>query len=189
MSDHTLEPGASFKTRLLGYDKEEVRACLVNLVSDCEEAWNEVERLKAKLAGSEGPPPRATYDNVGGQVEKVLVSAHKVADEVKSDARKTAKEILSDAQEESARLRSQAEADASALTSTATARLAELNLEIDALMKRREAVHALMARAADQLDQLSRNLRASVNSSDRKAASGAGGLGEFAQEEQPALQK
>ena len=180
MPDHTLEPGTTFKTRLFGYDKEEVRACLVNLVSDCEEAWNEVERLKARLTGSEGTPPSETYENVGGQVEKVLVSAHKVADEVKGDARKTAKEILSDAQEEATRLRSQAESDASALTSTATARLAELNGEIDALMKRREAVHGLMARAADQLDQLSRNLRATVQSSDRKVS---------VHEEHPALLK
>jgi cell division septum initiation protein DivIVA len=152
---------ATFRTRLMGFDKEEVRACLRNLVSDYEEAQKQINRLTVKLQARDDAPDRAPLPgSIAVQVEKVLASAHRVADEVRVDAEHAAKKVLGEAQEESVRMRGQAEADASALVKTAEARVAELNLEIERMLERRAAVHAQLHRAADQLDELSRGLRA-----------------------------
>src|SRR5213593_596646 len=149
--------GAPFRTRLMGFDKEEVRVCLRNLASDFDDAHREIERLTGKLKALESAPAQAALRSpLGVQLEKVLASAHKVAEGVKLEAESDAKKILSEAQEEAARLRSQAEADASALTRTAAARLAELNAEVERLDARRGAVYTQLQRAAEQLDALSR---------------------------------
>ncbi len=155
--------GALFRTRLMGFDKEEVRVCLRNLASDFDDAHREIERLTGKLKALEGEPAQAALRSpVGVQLEKVPASAHKVAEEVKVEAEADAKKMLSEAQEEAARLRSQAEADASALTRTAAARLAELNTEVERLEARRAALNSQLQRAAEQLDTLSRELRAAA---------------------------
>lgn len=159
-----IEPGAAtFRSRLIGFDKDEVRACLQNLAGDYAESQKQVERLTLKLkALEEAQGQTPVRDSVGVQVERVLASAHKVAEDVKNEANETARKILSDAQEEAARLRSQAENDASALTKTAAARLTELNTEIDRVLERRDALHAQLHRAAGQLEDLSRGIRATV---------------------------
>ena len=142
--------GATFRTRLMGFDKEEVLVCLRNLASDYGEAQKQVDRLTVKLKALEDAQEQAPLRSpIGVQIERLLASAHKVAEEVKVDAESAAKKILSEAQEEAARLRSQAEADASALTKTAAARLAELNTEIERMLERRDAVHAQLHRAAE----------------------------------------
>jgi cell division septum initiation protein DivIVA len=144
----------------MGFDKEEVRVCLRNLASDYSEAQTQVDRLTVKLKALEAQEHATLRSSIGVQVERVLASAHRVADEVKVDADSAAKKILSEAQEEAARLRSQAEADASALTQTAASRLTKLNAEIERMLQRRDAVNAELHRAADQLDELSRDIRA-----------------------------
>ena len=154
---------ATFRTRLMGFDKEEVHTCVQNLASDYDEAQRLIDRLTARLKALEDAQERAPApSSTGVQVERVLASAHKVAEDVKNEADSAARKILADAQEEAARLRSQAESDASALTRTAAVRLTELNAEIERTLERRDAVHAQLHRAADHLEELSRGIRATV---------------------------
>src|SRR5436309_5796235 len=155
--------GAPFRTRLMGFDKEEVRVCLRKLASEFDDARREIERLTGKLKALESEPAEAALRSpLGSQLEKVLASAHKVPEEVKLEAENDAKKMLSEAQEEAARLRSQAEADASALTRTAAAHLAELNAEVERLEARRGTLYTHLQRAAEQLDALSREMRAAA---------------------------
>jgi cell division septum initiation protein DivIVA len=158
---------ATFRTRLMGFDKEEVQTCVHNLASDYEEAQRLIDRLTARLKALEDSKEQApAQTSTGVQLERVLASAHKVAEDIKNDADIAAKKILADAQEEAARLRSQAESDATALTKTASTRLVELNAEIERTQERRDIVHAQLYRAAEHLDELSRGIRATVRAGD-----------------------
>ena len=163
-------PVATFRSRLLGFDKEEVRACVRNLIADYEDARKQIERLTASLEaaqGSGGQPAR--QPTTGAQVERVLASAHKVAEEVRADAENVARQRLREAQEEAAQLRTNAEADASALLQSAAARAAGLESEIQELLDRRRVVQAMLDRAADRLNDIARDLRQSVVSSGSPA--------------------
>jgi cell division septum initiation protein DivIVA len=161
---------ATFRTRLWGFDKEEVRACLQNLASDYDEAQRQIDRLTARLKAIEELQELTPVRNeTAAQVERVLASAHKVAEDVKTDADAAAKKILGDAHLESARLRSQAENDASALTSSAAGRLTELNAEIERILERREAANAQLYRMAEQLEDVSRGIRATTSAPDSAA--------------------
>lgn len=153
-------PVATLRTRLLGYDKEDVRICLQNLARDYEEARRQIERLTVELSayatGAGQPIPQET---VGVQVERVLSSAHRIAEEVRTDAEISARELLRAAQDEAAELRKHAEADAAALTRTAAARLAELEAEIQEMTDRRHVVQAMLDRAADRLIEIAQDMR------------------------------
>jgi cell division septum initiation protein DivIVA len=174
----SFTPGDTFRTKLLGFDKDEVRSCLENLTRDYEEARNQVEQLTIKLKALENSrnhapaPSRApSHDSVGIQVEKVLASAHRVAEDVKLEAAKAAKQILGEAQEEALRLRSLAENDATALTKTAATRLGELNGEVERMIERREVAQTLLHRAADQLEALAHDVRSSIQGEGLQAES------------------
>jgi cell division septum initiation protein DivIVA len=152
--------GDTFRTRLFGFDKSEVRACVRNLVHDQDEAQRQMERLTARLrALEESSEHAAVHDSIGIQVEKVLASAHKVAEEINQEAETTRKNILSDAQEEALRLRAEAENDAAALVSSATARMTELQSAIERMTARRDVLQSELDEIADALDALSRQMR------------------------------
>jgi cell division septum initiation protein DivIVA len=152
--------GDGFRTRLFGFDKSEVRACVRNLVNDHDEARRDVERLTARVRALEGShEPPASGDSVGLQVEKVLASAHRIAEELKHEAEAAAAKILGDAQDEAVRLRNQAEADAAALASSASARVTELDGEIERMMARRDALQGELNDIATRLDDLSQQMR------------------------------
>jgi hypothetical protein len=115
--------------------------------------------LQATKAGT---VPTVRVETAGVQIDKVLSSAHRIAEEVKAEAERAAKEILREAQQEAAALRAQAEADATALSRTAVARLAELELEIQDKTGRQIAVQTMLDRAADRLSQLAAELRQAI---------------------------
>lgn len=152
--------GTTFRTRLFGFDKSEVRACVQNLVHDHDEAQRQVERVTTRLKALEqahehGPAP----DSMGVQVEKVLASAHKIAEDILREAEVAARKIQSDAHEEALHLRTQAETDAAALTASAMSRVTELKSEIERMTERRDSLQAQLREIADQLDEFSRQLR------------------------------
>jgi cell division septum initiation protein DivIVA len=170
--------GATFRTRLFGFDKEEVRACLQNLATDQLDAQRQIEQLTAALQAAESglPRPVASGHPVQAvqtvqplpheaappsthQVERLLASAQRVADDVRIEAEREAQQLLRRAQEEAAQLRSQAAADASALASTASARLASIETEIGQMLERRRAVQAVLERAADRLAEIATEMR------------------------------
>ena len=127
----------------------------------------QTEQLSAMLKASDPLTGRAV-----GEVEQVLVSAHRVAEEVRVAAEAAAHRTLQEAQVEGAQLRSQAELDAAALASSASARLTELEAQIREMVVRRNAVQALLDTAADRLVQIAQEMRATplVDTAFPKAA-------------------
>jgi cell division septum initiation protein DivIVA len=160
MTFELSDPAATLRTRPLGFDKDEVRACLRNLISDYDEAMRQIERLTVELqAASDVRRKPVPTETAGVQVEKILASAHRVAEDVKTDAENAARQLLREAQEEAAQVRSRAEADATALTRSATARVAELERDIQHLIERRQAVEALLDETADRLSAIAQDIK------------------------------
>jgi hypothetical protein len=162
---------AHFRTRLFGFDKNEVRACLENVVSDHTQAAEQISWLTAELKSREaGDKLKVQQEITAAQIAQVLASAHRVAADVKAEAERAANQAIVDAQQEAAHLRSQAEADASALTDSAAHRAAALEAEIESMEARREAVQAALNQAATRLNEIAELLRRATTSPDRNAS-------------------
>jgi cell division initiation protein len=122
-----------FKTVMRGYDRGEVQAFLLEVADDYENALRENDRLRQDLARLE--LTLAQHRELEGSLKNTLISAQKVAD----DMRETA-------QAEAARIVREAEGRADLLLQKAQARLEDVQRELDGLkMKRREAETSIEA--------------------------------------------
>jgi cell division initiation protein len=81
--------------RLFGYDRKETESLLANIVSSFEQVWRERADLRDELEelGSE----LGRQKEIEGALRKTLISAERMADEVRSQARREAEVIVSEA--------------------------------------------------------------------------------------------
>jgi cell division initiation protein len=122
-----------FKTEMRGFIKAEVTTLLDAVADDYENALRENDRLRQDLARLE--LTLAQHRELEGSLKNTLISAQKVAD----DMRETA-------QAEAARIVREAEGRADLLLQKAQARLEDVQRELDGLkMKRREAETSIEA--------------------------------------------
>jgi cell division initiation protein len=116
-----------FKTAMRGYDKTEVATLLEAVADDYEYSLRETDRLRQEVARLEAVLTQ--HRELEGSLKTMLISAQKVAD----DLRETA-------QAEALRIVREAEGRSELLQQKAFARLEDVQREIDGLkMKRREA--------------------------------------------------
>lgn len=122
-----------FKSAMRGYDKAEVTTLLEAAADDYESALRENERLRQELLKLEAALNQ--HRELEGSLKSTLMSAQKVAD----DMRETA-------QADAARILREAEGRAELLLQKAQARLEDIQRELDGLkMKRREAETSIEA--------------------------------------------
>jgi cell division initiation protein len=115
-----------FKTAMRGYDKNEVSALLEAVADDYEDALRENDRLRQDVLRLEAALTQ--HRELEGSLKSTLISAQKVADDMRDTA-----------QAEAARIVREAEGRAELLHQKAMARLEDVQREIDGLkMKRRE---------------------------------------------------
>ena len=163
MSITDADPSGMFRTRMFGFDKEQVRACLQQASSEYARALEQITWLTQELkAAEEAAKERARQEMPASQIAGVLTSANRVAEDVKAEAERAAAELRRDAQDEARQIRSQAETDASALVGTASARLQSVRAEIEDMLARREAVQHALDRAAERLVEIANDMRAAV---------------------------
>lgn len=116
-----------FGTAMRGFNREEVTAFLQEAAADYEEALKENERLKQEVTRLEAA--LAQFRNVEGSLSNTLMSAQRMADEMREKAA-----------QEAARAVSEGEAKAEELVKKSQLRIGELNRDIETLKaKRREA--------------------------------------------------
>ena len=116
-----------FKTAMRGYDKADVTALIEAVADDYENALRENDRLRQQLDKME--VSLTHHRELEGSLKSTLISAQKIAD----DMRETASA-------EAARIVREAEGRAELILQKAQARLEDVQREIDGLkMKRREA--------------------------------------------------
>jgi cell division initiation protein len=117
---------ARFGSAMRGFDKTEVTAFLEEAASDYEQALRENDRLRQQIVALEAS--LSQYRELEGGLKSTLVSAQKVADDMRHNA-----------QQEAIRLVSEAQTRVELMMQKAQARLDEAGREIDTLkLKRRE---------------------------------------------------
>ena len=126
-----------FSSALRGFDKVEVTSLLMAVADHYEQALRETERLKQDVSRLEGI--------VGGHREQekslqsTLITAQRLADDIRQSAEKIAEEIRRNAEEEARRLIREAQGRSDLLLEKTQTRVEDLHREIDALkLKRRE---------------------------------------------------
>ena len=124
---------AKFPTSMRGYDREEVATFLEQAAESFETALRDNDRLRQEIARLEGA--LAQFRDLEGSLKNTLMSAQKLADDMRENAA-----------QESARIVREAEGRAEMILQKALGRLEDIQREIDGLrMKRREAEASIEA--------------------------------------------
>lgn len=116
-----------FKAAMRGFDKNEVATFLETVADDYENALRDNERLRQELVRLDAALHQ--HRELEGSLKNTLLSAQKVADDMRGNA-----------QQEAERIVREAEGRAELLLQKAQTRLEDIQREIDGLkLKRREA--------------------------------------------------
>jgi len=116
-----------FKTAMRGFDKAEVMALLEEIASDYENALRENDRMRHELVRLEAS--LSQHRELEGSLKTTLMSAQRVADDMRTNANQDA-----------ARIVREAEGRAELLIQKTQAQVEDIHREIDSLrLKRREA--------------------------------------------------
>jgi cell division initiation protein len=132
-----------FKTAMRGYDKTEVTTLLEAVADDYENALRDNDRLRNEVSRLEAVLTQ--HRELEGSLKSTLISAQKVADDLRDTA-----------QAEALRIVREAEGRAEMIQQKAQARVEDVQREIDGLkMKRRETetgVEALISTLHNTLE-------------------------------------
>jgi cell division initiation protein len=132
-----------FATAMRGYDKREVRSFLADAAEDYEQALREIDRLRQDFARAE--QDLAEHRDREINLRNTLLTAQRLADQIRENAETEAKMILREA-----------EGRADLAIQKAQARLEEVDREINELKLRRRdveaAVESSIAALANALD-------------------------------------
>ena len=124
---------AKFGTSMRGFDKTEVSAFLLEAADSFEQALRDNDRLRQDLARIEASLNQ--FRELEGGLKNTLMSAQKVADDMRENA-----------QQEAARIQREAEGRVALMLEKAQARVEDVQRDIDGLkLKRREAETSIEA--------------------------------------------
>jgi cell division initiation protein len=124
---------AKFSTAMRGFDRSEVLTFLMEAADSYEQGLRENDRLRQEIVRLEGQLQQ--YRELEGGLRTMLLSAQKVADDMRENA-----------QQEAARILREAEGRSELMAQAAQAQGEDLQRDIDGLkLKRREAENALEA--------------------------------------------
>jgi cell division initiation protein len=127
---------AKFSTGMRGFDRSEVATFLVEAADSYDQALRETDRLRQEIARLEGQLQQ--YRELEGGLRSMLLSAQKVADDMRENA-----------QREAARIIREAEGRAELMANAAQAQAEDVQRDIDGLkLKRRDAENGLEATIA-----------------------------------------
>ncbi len=118
---------AQFKTKMRGYDPQEVAPFLADAANELEHALREIDRLKQEAVRSDAS--MAEYREREVSLRNTLLTAQKLADQIKDNAEQEAKTLIREA-----------EARADLILQKAQARLAEVDRDISEMKLRRRDV-------------------------------------------------
>lgn len=125
-----------FKTAMRGFDKNEVAALLLEVADDYENALRENDRVRGEMVRLEASLNQ--HRELEGSLKTTLMSAQKVADDMRENANQEGRRIVREA-----------EGRAELLMQKTQARVEEMQREIDALrLKRRDVENSLEAAIA-----------------------------------------
>lgn len=124
---------AKFSTSMRGFDRTEVTTFLTEAANSYEQSLRETDRLRQEIARLEGQLQQ--YRELEGGLRTMLLSAQKVADDMRENA-----------QQEAARIVREAEGRVELMAQTSQAQAEDVQRDIDGLkLKRRETENGLEA--------------------------------------------
>jgi cell division initiation protein len=142
---------ARFGTSVRGFDKAEVSALLTEAADGYEHALRENERLRQEIVRLEAS--LGQFRELESSLKNTLISAQRVADDMKENAT-----------QEAARITREAEGRAELIVQKAEARRDELERDLTALKSRRRdaeaSVEAVIATLKSSLDEFKEQARA-----------------------------
>jgi len=118
---------AQFKTKMRGYDPQDVGPFLADAANELENSLREIDRLKQEAVRSDAS--MAEYREREVSLRNTLLTAQKLADQIKDNAEQEAKTLLREA-----------EVRADLILQKAQARLAEVERDINEMKLRRRDV-------------------------------------------------
>jgi cell division initiation protein len=118
---------AQFKTKMRGYDPQEVGPFLADAASELEQALREIDRLKQELVRSDAA--MAEHRDRETSLRNTLLTAQRLADSIKENAEQEARTMIREA-----------ETRADLLLQKAQARLTEVERDINEMKLRRRDV-------------------------------------------------
>jgi cell division initiation protein len=128
---------AKFGTSMRGYERAEVNAFLLEAADGYDQALRENDRLRQEIGRLEAS--LSQYRELEGGLKSTLISAQKVADDMRENAQRVADDLREHATQEATRIVREAEGRAELALQRAHGRLEDVQREIDGLkMKRRE---------------------------------------------------
>ena len=126
-----------FKTVMRGYDRAEVESFLAETADDYETALREADRLRDDLARAQS----SLEEHREGErnLRNTLLTAQKLADDIRQNAERAGEEIRRSAEEEARRMIREAQGRSDLLLEKTQTRVEDIHREIDGLkLKRRE---------------------------------------------------
>jgi cell division initiation protein len=118
---------AQFKTKMRGFDPQEVAPFLADAANELEHALREIDRLKQEAVRSE--TSMGEYREREVSLRNTLLTAQRLADQIKDNAEQEAKTLIREA-----------ESRADLILQKAQARLAEVDRDISEMKLRRRDV-------------------------------------------------
>jgi cell division initiation protein len=118
---------AQFKTKMRGFDPQEVAPFLADAANELEHALREIDRLKQEATRADAS--MAEYREREVSLRNTLLTAQKLADQIKDNAEQEAKTLIREA-----------ESRADLILQKAQARLAEVDRDISEMKLRRRDV-------------------------------------------------
>jgi cell division initiation protein len=118
---------AQFKSKMRGYDPQEVAPFLADAANELENALREIDRLKHEAARSE--VSMGEYRERETSLRNTLLTAQRLADQIKDNAEQEAKTLIREA-----------ESRADLILQKAQARFAEVERDINEMKLRRRDV-------------------------------------------------
>jgi cell division initiation protein len=118
---------AQFKTKMRGFDPQEVAPFLADAANELENALREIDRLKQEAVRSEAS--MGEYREREVSLRNTLLTAQRLADQIKENAEQESKTLIREA-----------EARADLILQKAQARLAEVERDINEMKLRRRDV-------------------------------------------------
>ena len=142
--DDDIDRLPRFRRTFRGFDRTEVVAALAKLSSENAEARHQIDRLGAEIERLQSSVSDRLTSGGGdvGDVQRALVAATKVADEIRKEAEEAARRIQRDAEESARRIQREAEDRGRATVDRLKAEAQSLEGDIDALRARRAEVAA-----------------------------------------------
>jgi cell division septum initiation protein DivIVA len=137
----------TFRTRLFGFDRQEVRSFIANLLEDLERA-----RTGATEGEHEGPAAETmtrTSDTTSRAVQKVLESAHRVADDIERSATDASVRVVDEARARAEDVLAAAERRAAEITDEARRELNRLERSAAAIREQCVRLRSTFEAAAD----------------------------------------